>query len=185
MSLETQTLETQNNGFDLSLLAQFAVKSKAVKNMSVSEARHEVQVTLTDKSDSVKTVTLRLARVIVDLGELVPNCDRLDVPNEMVDNVSQMLTKAIKDGLLDKAISNVLERLNKTSTNEKPSTQEGVVTTAPRIIETIEDTKKEVTSFLDNGLDPEILRLAAEDEAREARSQNKYGTVAVPVRNFF
>lgn len=107
------------SNINLGLLSQFAVKTKAVKNMTVNEARHEVQIVSTDKADGVKSVTLRLARVILDLGALVPNCDRLDVPLESLELVEKELKKAVDTGLLDSSIAKVLERLNKEVKTEK------------------------------------------------------------------
>lgn len=156
---------------NLGLLSQFAVKSKAVKNMSVSEARHEVQVTLTDKSDTVKIVTLRLARVIVDLSALVPNCDRLEVPNEAVEVVSEELKNAIKTGLLDEAIKSVLDRLNKEVKQETNQAN-----TSNKIVETVEEVKR------NNVIDPEVQRLMELEEAQEAQrtAHTKYGTRVIP-----
>jgi len=158
------------SNINLGLLSQFAVKSKAIKNMSVSEARHEVQVTITDKTDTLKTVTLRLARVIVDLSALVPNCDRLEVPLEAVETVTTELNNAIKAGLLDEAIKTVLDRLN------KETNQSVAVTQGNRLVETVEEVKR-------NGvIDPEVQRLLDLEEAQEAQqvSNNKYLTRVIP-----
>lgn len=161
------------SSINLGLLSQFAVKSKAVKNMSVSEARHEVQVTITDKTDKIKSVTLRLARVIVDLSALVPNCDRLEVPLEAVETVTTELNNAIKAGLLDEAIKAVLDRLNKEAnkeTNQANSTQN-------KIIETVEAVKQ------NNQIDPEVERLMKLDEQEALQAQAnaaRYGTRIIP-----
>lgn len=164
------------SSINLGLLSQFAVKSKAVKNMSVSEARHEVQVTITDKTDKVKSVTLRLARVIVDLSALVPNCDRLEVPLEAIETVTTELNNAIKAGLLDEAIKAVLDRLNKEANKETNQTNTGN-STQNKIIETVEAVKQ------NNQIDPEVERLMKLDEQEALQAQAnaaRYGTRIIP-----
>ena len=165
---------------NLGLLSQFAVKTKAVKNMTVNEARHEVQVVSTDKTDGVKSVTLRLARVILDLGALVPNCDRLDVPLSSLELVEKELKKAVDTGLLDNSIAKVLERLNKEPKAEKIEATE-------TIEEILEEVKAETPVTQENKTGaPTATRiftpLATPVPLEQAASQSvqtngRYGTV--------